>query len=89
MEYGGHKRGTWADCVGRSGGGQGRSLADASEKLWNANLLQDRYFCPSCYQKRVLLYGEWVEENVLEPVAHRQYVFTVPRLRPIFGRRRA
>lgn len=49
-----------------------------------------RYFCPSCHQKRVLLYGEWVEANVLEPVAHRQYVFTVPRiLRPIFGRRRA
>ena len=23
-----------------------------------------RYFCPSCHQKRVLLYGEWVEENV-------------------------
>jgi transposase-like zinc-binding protein len=45
-----------------------------------------RYFCPSCHQKRVLLYGEWVEENVLEPVAHRQYVFTVPRLlRPIFA----
>ena len=48
-----------------------------------------RYFCPSCHQKRVLLYGEWVEENVLEPVAHRQYVFTVPRLlRPIFARHR-
>jgi len=48
-----------------------------------------RYFCPSCHQKRVLLYSEWVEQNVLEPVAHRQYVFTVPRLlRPIFGRHR-
>jgi hypothetical protein len=48
-----------------------------------------RYFCPSCHQKRVLLYGEWVEENVLEPVPHRQYVFTLPRLlRPIFGRHR-
>ena len=48
-----------------------------------------RYFCPSCHQKRVLLYGEWVEEKVLAPVAHRQYVFTVPRLlRPIFARRR-
>src|SRR3989304_9903695 len=23
-----------------------------------------RYFCPSCQQKRVLLYGEWVEQNV-------------------------
>ena len=27
-----------------------------------------RYFCPSCHQKRVLLYGDWVEENVLAPV---------------------
>jgi len=39
-----------------------------------------RYFCPSCHQKRVLLYGEWVEANVLAPVAHRQCVFTVPKL---------
>jgi hypothetical protein len=38
----------------------------------------------------VLLYGEWVEEPVLAPVPHRQYVFTVPRLlRPVFARRRA
>jgi hypothetical protein len=49
-----------------------------------------RYFCLSCHQKRVLLYGEWLEENVLAPVAHRQYVFTVPRLlRPLFSRHRA
>ena len=49
-----------------------------------------RYFCPSCHQKRVLLYREWVEENVLEPVAHRQYGFTLPRLlRPMFGVHRA
>ena len=48
-----------------------------------------RYFCPSCHQKRVLAYGDWVEVNVLAPVPHRQYVFTVPRLlRPIFSRRR-
>ena len=31
-----------------------------------------------------------MEETVLAPVAHRQYVFTVPRLlRPMFARRRA
>ena len=49
-----------------------------------------RYFCPSCHQKRVLAYGDWVEANVLAPVPHRQYVFTVPRLlRPLFARRRA
>jgi len=50
---------------------------------------KSRYFCPSCHQKRVLAYGDWVEENVLAPVAHRQYVFTLTRmLRPIFSRRR-
>ena len=43
-----------------------------------------RYFCPSCQQKRVLLYGEWVEEHVLAPVPHRRYVFTVPRLLSFF-----
>lgn len=37
----------------------------------------------------MLAYGEWVESNVLAPVPHRQYVFTLPRLlRPIFARRR-
>ena len=51
---------------------------------------QARYFCPSCHQKRVLAYGDWVEANVLAPVPHRQYVFTLPRLlRPLFARRRA
>ncbi len=28
----------------------------------------------------MLAYGEWVEEHVLEPAPHRQYVFTLPRL---------
>ncbi len=37
-----------------------------------------RYFCPSCHQKRVLAYGDWVEASVLAPVPHRQYVFTIP-----------
>jgi transposase-like protein len=49
-----------------------------------------RYFCPSCHQKRVLAYGDWVEANVLAQVPHRQYVFTIPRLlRPMSARRRA
>jgi len=49
-----------------------------------------RYFCPSCHQKRVLAYGEWVDANVLAAVPHRQYVLTIPcLLRPLFARRRA
>jgi hypothetical protein len=49
-----------------------------------------RYFCPSCHQKRVLAYGECVEQCVLRSVPHRQYVFTVPKLtRPFFAYRRS
>jgi len=36
----------------------------------------------------MLIYGEWVEDEVLAPVPHRQYVFTVPKLlRPHFHQR--
>ena len=47
-----------------------------------------RAFCPSCHQKRMLAHAQWVEENVLAPVPHRQYVFTLPKLlRPHFHHR--
>lgn len=29
-----------------------------------------RHFCPSCHQKRMLAYGEWLENNVLAPAPH-------------------
>jgi Transposase zinc-binding domain len=71
--------------------GFARIYCDACGHDWMlAFSCKTRYFCPSCHQKRVLLYGEWVEEQVLAPVAHRQYVFTIPRLlRPMFGVHRA
>ncbi len=39
-----------------------------------------RYFSPSCHQKRVLQFGEWLTATVLGPVARRQYVFTIPKI---------
>ncbi|MGH8195389.1 MAG: transposase zinc-binding domain-containing protein [Woeseiaceae bacterium] len=48
-----------------------------------------RYFCPSCHQKRMLGYGEWLEDSLLAPVPDRQYVFALPKLiRPFFRYRR-
>jgi len=32
-----------------------------------------RQFCPSCHQKRVVEYGEWLLTNVLKDVSHRQW----------------
>jgi len=44
-----------------------------------------RYFCPSCHQKRVLMFGEWITDEILYPIPHRQYVLTLPKmLRPHF-----
>jgi hypothetical protein len=44
-----------------------------------------RLFCPSCQQKRVLLFAEWLDAHILEKVSHAQFVFTIPKLlRPIF-----
>jgi hypothetical protein len=48
-----------------------------------------RSFCPSCEKKKQLLWAEWLQEAVLEPVPHRHVVLTIPRLlRPLFRRRR-
>jgi len=44
-----------------------------------------RHFCPSCHQKRVIEFGKFLYEEVLHPVPHRQWVFSIPkRLRPYF-----
>ena len=44
-----------------------------------------RYFCPSCHQKRVVEFGEFLYSEILKQVPHRQWVFSLPkRLRPYF-----
>lgn len=44
-----------------------------------------RSFCPSCHQKRVVEFGEFLHEEVLLTIPHRQWVFSLPkRLRPYF-----
>ena len=43
------------------------------------------YLCPSCSQKRTLLFAEHLTNEVLLDVTHRQFVFTMPKaLRPFF-----
>ncbi|MFX0200485.1 MAG: transposase zinc-binding domain-containing protein [Candidatus Hodarchaeota archaeon] len=44
-----------------------------------------RHLCPSCHQKRVVDYGEWLLTKVLKAVPDRQWVFSIPkRLRIYF-----
>ncbi len=39
-----------------------------------------RHFCPSCHQKRVVEFGEWLCEEVLKEVPHRHFVFSIPKI---------
>lgn len=36
-----------------------------------------RWFCPRCHAKKVAQFGELLLENILYPLLHRQYVFSV------------
>ena len=43
------------------------------------------YLCPSCSQKRTLLFSEHLTNKVLLELPHRRFVFTMPKaLRPFF-----
>jgi hypothetical protein len=43
-----------------------------------------RGFCPCCHAKRLEEWGEWMGEELLLDVPHRQVVFTIPRMLRIF-----
>ena len=38
---------------------------------------RQRYFCPSCHQKKVQLFGELLTETILYPVPHRHFTLGV------------
>jgi hypothetical protein len=39
-----------------------------------------RHFCPSCHQKRVIEFGEWLCEEVLKAVPHRHFTLSIPKI---------
>jgi len=48
-----------------------------------------RQLCPSCGAKRGVIFGAFLREEVVEPVGHAQWVFTIPKiLRAYFLRNR-
>ena len=44
------------------------------------------HLCPSCSQKRTLLFGEYINERLLLRLPHRQIVFTFPKVLRVFFR---
>ena len=45
-----------------------------------------RWFCPSCHEKKVLLFGEFITGTIAFPVPHRQYVFSLPIMWRVYFR---
>jgi len=39
-----------------------------------------RHFCPSCHQKRVLEFGEWLCHEVVKAIPHRHAVLSIPKI---------
>lgn len=66
--------------------GFARVRCDACRREFRVALsCKTRGFCPSCHAKRAVLWAEWLAGEVLAPVPHHQWVFTVPkRLRLFF-----
>jgi hypothetical protein len=44
------------------------------------------HLCPSCSQKRTLLLGEYINEQLLLRLPHKQFVFTLPKVLRVFFR---
>ena len=39
-----------------------------------------RHLCPSCHQKRVVEFGEWLCEEVIKAVPHRHFILSIPKI---------
>ena len=39
-----------------------------------------RWFCPSCHQKKVQVFGTMLAESILAAVPHRHFTFTIPKM---------
>jgi len=56
------------------------------KEMFVAYSCRQRCCCPSCHQKRTLLFALHLSEGVLAEVPHRQFVFTIPKRLRIYFR---
>nr|HID58179.1 hypothetical protein [Desulfobacterales bacterium] len=56
------------------------SVADCGHEYLLAFSCKRRHFCPSCHQKGVAEFGEWLCEEVLNAVPDRHFVFSIPKI---------
>jgi hypothetical protein len=63
-----------------------RYQKDCGEEMFVPFSCKQRGVCPSCDQKRAVLLGLRLADEIIEPVPHRQWVFTIPKCLRIYFR---
>ena len=75
----------FTDCADWSKGVARIRCEDCGHSYFRPFSCKVFHLCPSCDQKRTLLYAEYLSEDLLLDLPHRQFVFTIPKiLRPYF-----
>ena len=66
--------------ISLSRSGAGKTAKRLRQLLKRPYSRRRRCFCPSCHQKRALLFAEHVDEDLLGDLPVRQYVVTIPKM---------
>lgn len=70
----------YLDCGDLYNGFARVKCKDCNHEYLLAFSCKRRHFCPSCHQKRVVEFGEWLCANVLKKVPYRHFVFSIPKI---------
>jgi ribosomal protein S27E len=70
----------YLDCGNLHNGFARVKCKDCGHEYLLAFSCKRRHFCPSCHQKRVVEFGEWLCMDVLKKIPHRHFVFSIPKI---------
>ena len=70
----------YLDCGDLHNGFARVKCKDCGHEYLLAFSCKRRHFCPSCHQKRVVEFGEWLCTDVLKKVPHRHFIFSIPKM---------
>jgi len=70
----------YLDCGDPHNGFARVKCKDCDHEYLLAFSCKRRHFCPSCHQKRVVEFGEWLCVDVLKKIPHRHFVFSIPKI---------
>ena len=70
----------YLDCGDLHNGFARGKCGDCGHEFFVAYSCKRRNFCPSCHQKRVVEFGEFLCTTVLKQLPHRHVVFSLPKI---------